>query len=306
MGTVVGQTPEYSQIFTNYISLNPSYVGMTECPHVYTTFRTRTLAEDTYNSAYMSYDMSFRRTNGNFGLSVEQDMQSQVYKETEVLCIYAHTFQLQKYLWLRASLAAGFVRGMSDYSNLIFSDMINVMQEPLSQTGESLEKIVRNNFNSEAGVLLYNSFFSAGMTVHNLQGNVTADNKNANIFPRIFSFHGMAKFSTTIAYTQKYLIWFYPHVNLVFGGTSSYAQVGLILQKWMLQLGGGYRQNFPCNANSLSFFVGVVEKKFRFAYNCDMTRKLTKRFGTHEVSLSYQFDCHVKKKKMEAVKAPTF
>lgn len=104
----------------------------------------------------------------------------------------------------------------------------------------------------------------------------------------------------------RYLIWLYPHVNVVIGGTSSYAQLGLILQKWMIQLGGAYRQNFPTNANSFSIFVGVVEKKFRFAYNCDMTINSIKRVGAHEVSLGYQFDCRTKKKKFEAVKAPTF
>ena len=138
-----------------------------------------------------------------------------------------------------------------------------------------------------------------------MQGNITEENKKCNFFPRIFSFHSLGRFSTTKAYTQQYRIWFYPHVNLVVSNVSSYAQLGLVLQKWMVQAGGGYRQNFSKNANSFTFFVGVVQKKFRFAYSCDVTRNTTRKFDTHEVSLGYQFDCREKKKKFEAVKAPT-
>lgn len=300
------QIVDFSQFYTNYVYLNPAFVGVHSCPNVYTSFRSNKSLTEGYNSAYISYDMALKKANSGWGISLLQDIQDNVFNQTQLLTMYSHMFQVQKRLYLALSMGAGYVYGVTDYSNLVFSDMLNVFQEGVNSTGEDLTKIVHHNFNSEMGVLLYNDVFYSGITIKNLQGNVTEKNKNENLFPRIFSFHGMAKFSTTKAFTQRYLIWFYPHVNVVVGGTSSYAQVGLILQKWMIQFGGAYRQNVPLNANSLGIFVGVVEKKFRFAYNCVMTNNSIKKIGTHEVSLSYQFDCREKKKKYEAIKAPTF
>lgn len=300
------QIVDFSQVFTNYIYLNPAFVGNTSCPHIFTSFRNKNSFSDGYTSAYASYDMALGRTSSSMGLSFLQDIQDNVFYETELLAIYARMFQLQKHLFMTTSLAAGYVHSSTNYGSLIFPDMIDVFQENMGTTGENTDVYKKNDFNSEFGLLVYNEIFYAGITIKNLQGNISNFNKTENLFPRTFSFHGMAKFSTTKAFTQKYLIWFYPHVNIVIGGTSSYAQLGLVLQKWMLQFGGAYRQNLPCNAKSFTFFIGVVEKKFRFAYNCDMTINSSKRIGSHEVSLGYQFDCREKKKKFEAVKAPTF
>lgn len=299
------QIVDFSQVFTNYVYLNPSFVGSTSCPNVYSSFRTRNLSEKSYNSAYVSFDVELNEKFGSVGASLLQDFQSDVFKETAFMAIYAKTFQIRRYLYMNASLAAGYVYGATDYSNLIYSDMLNVFGEGFLATGEDMERIVRHNFNTEMGILLYNDNFFAGVSIKNLQGNITEENKKCNFFPRIFSFHSLGRFSTTKAYTQQYRIWFYPHVNLVVSNVSSYAQLGLVLQKWMVQAGGGYRQNFSKNANSFTFFVGVVQKKFRFAYSCDVTRNTTRKFDTHEVSLGYQFDCREKKKKFEAVKAPT-
>ncbi len=303
---VSAQIVDFSQMYNNYVYLNPAFVGNTSCPHVFTSFRNKDSFSEGYTSAYLSYDMEIGKSGSSFGMSFLQDFQSSVYSESELLAIYAKTFQLQKKLFLSASLAGGYVHRSVSGANLIFPDMLDVFQETVSGTGEDLTTIKHNNFNSELGVLLYNDIFYAGMTVKNLQGNVTDFDKQQNAFPRVVSLHGMAKFSTTKAFMLKYLIWFYPHVNVVLGGTSSYAQLGLILQKWMVQCGGAYRQNLPFNAKTFSFFIGVVEKKFRFAYNCDMTINSSKRIGSHEVSFGYQFDCREKKKKFEAVKAPTF
>lgn len=303
---VGAQIVDFSQMYNNYVYLNPAFVGNTSCPHIFTSFRNKYSFSDGFTSAYLSFDMELGKSNSSFGVSFLQDFQSSVFSETELLAIYAKSFQLQKKLFLSTSLAGGYVHKSVSYSNLVFPNMLDVFQENIGDSGEDLSSLKRNDFNSELGLLLYNDVFYAGMTVKNLQGNVTDFNKQQNAFPRILSLHGMAKFSTTKAFMLKYLIWFYPHVNIVIGGTSSYAQMGLILQKWMVQCGGAYRQNFPLNAKTFSFFIGVVEKKFRFAYNCDMTINSSKRIGSHEVSFGYQFDCREKKKKFEAVKAPTF
>lgn len=303
---ISAQIADFSQIYNNYIYLNPAFTGITSCPHVFTSYRTKNYSQARYSSSYLSFDVDMKNSLGSCGVSLLHDVQNGVFRETEILGIYAKTFRLQKYLYMNASLAAGYVHGKTDYSGLVFPDMLNVFDDGLGTTREILDADSRHNFNSEMGVLVYNDVFYAGMTVKNLQGNISLANKNANFFPRIFSFHGMAKFSTTKAYLKEYLLWWYPSVNVVVGGKSSYAQFGLILQKWMVQMGASYRQILPNNENSFAFFVGIVEKRFRFAYNCDMTINSSKQFDTHEVSFGYQFDCREKKKKFEAVKAPTF
>lgn len=303
---ISAQIAEFTQIYNNYVYLNPAFVGTTSCPHVFSSYRSKNFSQARYSTAYVSFDVDMKQSLGSCGFSLLHDVQNGVFSETELMAIYARTFRLQKYLYMKTSLAAGYVYEKSDYSDLVFSDMLHVFDNGYGTTREILDTDIRHNFNSEFGVLVYNDVFYAGMSIKNLQGNVSRDAKNANLFPRIFSFHGMAKFSTTKAYMKEYLLLFYPSVNVVIGGCSSYAQAGLILQKWMVQIGASYRQILPKNENSFAFFVGIVEKRFRFAYNCDMTINSSKQFDTHEVSFGYQFDCREKKKKFEAVKAPTF
>lgn len=85
-------------------------------------------------------------------------------------------------------------------------------------------------------------------------------------------------------------------------------QSNIIITLNQLQTGVGYRQNFPVSNESFVFFVGFVEKKYKFAYNCDVEikSKIGGNFKTHEISFSYQFDCVGKRKKYGAVKAPGY
>lgn len=303
------QIPDYSQIHTNYIYINPAFTGIKNCPQLYSSYRNKYSSIDGgYSMSYISYDMYLGTLKSDVGICLLQDIQGNLFFTTGFWGIYAKEIQLKKKLFLRMGVESGYIHYGMSKRELIFSDMLDVFDDNLHMSDEDFLLRNKNIFDVETGFLIYNEFFFSGFTIKHLQDGMTKKTQESNRFGRTFSFHSGGEFSTTKAFTQRYLIWFYPHVNVTISPTSSYTQIGVVAQKTKVQFGLGYRQNFPWDAESFIVFVGFVEKKFKFAYNCDISinSHIENNANTHEVSFSYQFDCKEKRKKYEAVKAPIF
>lgn len=306
---VFSQIPDYSQIHTNYIYTNPAFAGINNCPHAYTSYRSKYSSnKGGYSTNYISFDTYSTILKSDLGIEILHDIQSSTFFTTSILGIYSKEFQLKKKLFLKTGLGVGLLSYGIQSKNLIFSDMINPFDQEISETNEEILSTKHQILDFEPGFLLYNEFFFSGITVKHVQEGITKKSKEFNRLSRTISIHGGSQFSTTKAFTKKYLITFYPHINVTLSPTSSYTQFGLIAQKGKVQLGGAYRENLPSEAESFIVFVGFFEKKFKFAYNCDISinSHLANNYNSHEISLSYDFDCLTKRKKYEAVKAPIF
>jgi len=306
---VYSQIPDYSQIHTNYLYTNPAFAGINNCPHAYTSYRSKFSSIDGgYSTNYLSFDTYSSILKSDLGFEVLHDIQSSTFFTTSILGIYTKEFQLKKKLFLKTGIGAGILSYGIRSNNLIFSDMINPFDNEISETNEEISSINHQILDIEPGFLLYNDFFFSGITIKHFQEGITKKSRESNRLNRTISIHGGSEFSTTKAFTKKYLITFYPHINVTLSPTSSYTQIGLIAQKGKVQLGGAYRENLPFEAESFIVFVGFFEKKFKFAYNCDISinSHLTNNLNSHEISFSYNFDCLAKRKKYEAVKAPIF
>ncbi len=303
------QTPDFSQSHTNYIYTNPAFAGITNCPHAYTSYRTRYASIDGgYASNFISFDMYVSQLKSDIGFYFIHDIQNSIYYSTLFQGIYAKEFQIRKKLFFKTALSFGVVQTKIQTKNLVFSDMLNPFSEDLEQTNEVFfdEKSLFGTV--EPAFLLYSDNFFAGVTAKHIQSVFGKNHsKNYPLEPVILLYAG-TEFSTTKAFTKKYLIVMYPYVHVTISPLVSYTQIGMIAQKGRIQFGGGYRQNLPVDAESFEVFVGFFEKKFKFAYNCDVSINsyIKNNFNSHEVSLSYNFDCITKRKKYEAVKAPLF
>lgn len=301
------QSPDFSQVHTNYIYLNPSFSGMQNCPRVYTSYRNKKYTpEVTYLSNYFSFDMYAASLQADIGVSFTHDVEGSRFSKTTFHGIFAKEFKLKKRLYFKTALAIG--GGMTGGSpgGLVFSDMLDPLLGELRQTAEPIYYYQKGFFDSEVGLLLFNDRFYAGITGKHLNHIFISSQNNSNPFVPQVSAHAGTEFSTTKGFTQRTLVWLRPFVNVTITRISSYMHVGMIAQKNQLQIGAGYRQNLPVAGESFVVFVAFVEKKFKFAYNCDVSIKshVGSNFNTHEVSFSYQFDCYKKRKKNGGLRAP--
>lgn len=303
------QIPDFSQSHTNYIYSNPAFAGIKNCPHAYTSYRSRYSSVDGgYSTNFISFDMYVSAFKSDIAAYIIHDIQNSVYYSTMFQGIYAKEFQLRKKLFFKTAMALGMVQSKIQTNNLIFSDMLNPFSNVLEQTEEDISAKNTINFTVEPAFLVYSDKFFGGVSIKHIQANIIKKRKEDYLLQRVVSLYAGTEFSTTKAFTKRYLVLMYPYVNVTISDLFSYTQIGMIAQKGRVQFGGGYRQNLPLDAESFEVFVGFFEKKFKFAYNCDISINsyITNNCNSHEVSLSYDFDCMTKRKKYEAVKAPMF
>jgi len=307
MHVLHAQGPDFSQNHTNYVYMNPAFAGMQVCPRAYMAYRAKySDLNGGYTSTYTSYDMSVSAINSDVGVALLHDVQGNNIYNTTFYGMYGKSFEIKKRLYLKMAAEVGAGKVEISDGALIFSDMIDTYQGVVRETSENLDYFSDFYFDSEFGALLYSDVFYLGIDAKHLNHFGRANSESGFVFAPEFSLHAGGKVSSNKSFIQRNIINVYPKLNVTISKVSSYMHLGAIVQKNQLQLGLGYRQNIPIRGESFVLFVGFVEKKFKFAYTCDVIIKtdLVGSFSTHEVSLAYQFDCLKKQGKYKAVIAP--
>lgn len=306
---IFAQNTDFTQFHTNRVYTNIAFAGMQQCPQLYTSYRTKhTELEGGYVSAFASVDGYISMLEGDVAIKILHDIQQNILHSTGTIMSYAKEYKLRKHLFLKAALGAGFTNNSLFNSQLVFSDMLHPLYGIVKESDENKIANSQMFFDSELGCLVYNMNFYAGLSIKHLNHFFSyARNKNIPYVP-VFSAHAGTEFSNSKGFERKGAIWFYPHLNVTVSRLSSYIQSNMIVMLSQLQTGIGYRQNFPISNETFVIFVGFVEKKYKFAYNCDVEikSKIGGSFKTHEISFTYQFDCIGKRKKQSAVKAPGY
>ncbi len=303
------QSTDFTQSFTNYVYVNPAMAGAMHCPRLYTSYRYKKYLEDvTYSSNYASFDMFLAPINSDIAISFISDIDSRRNLKTSFYGVLAQEFKLKEKLYFKAGVSIGGGIFEANSAGLIFPDMLDPLLGIYKESSEQFFYYTKFFFDSEVGVMFFNKDFFSGLTIKHINHVSLSDKKKLRPYVPQLSLQVGTKHATNNGFAGKRLFVFYPHLNITTSIVGTYIQLGAIVQKEKLNFGLGYRQNLPIKGESFIIFVGFVEKKFKFAYNCDVTIK-TKgggNFNTHEVSLSYLFDCGKKRRKYESVKAPIY
>jgi hypothetical protein len=243
--------------------------------------------------------------NTDIGLSVLHDIQNSVFHTTGIAAIAARDIFIARGVMLKYALALGYYYSRISGENLIFPDQINPFSTEISTSGEEFTGKMQHLYDIEPGILLYTYNIYAGITAKHIQEFFRKNSFFNPLHPTI-SIHAGGYFETSRGSSLKYLYQWYPHLNISIAPSSAFTQLGMRVQRNFLEFGAAFRENFSFNAESFILFVGLVQKKYKFAYNCDITLNSRKRnyFNTHEISLSYTFECRTQVRKMGAVRAP--
>lgn len=300
------QPVDFSQTPSNYIYTNPAFAGNNNCPTLYTSYRIRHFGDgNLYSTNFLSFDNYAASLNTDIGFTILHDIQNSIFHTSGVSAILAKDILIAKGMMLKYGLGLGYFYSTINREKLIFSDMLNPFSPETGTSGEELSTKTQHLYDIEPCLLLYTYNIYVGVTAKHIQ-EYFRKNSYINPLHATISIHAGGYFETSRGATLRYLFQWYPHLNICIAPSSSYAQLGMRIQKNIFEFGVAFRENFSFNAESFIFFVGLVQKKYKFAYNCDFTLNARKRnyWNTHEISFSYTFDCKEQKKKLGAVRSP--
>ena len=91
------QNPDYTQSNTNLLYTNPSFAGMQQCPHLYTSYRAKHVEiEGGYVSSFASFDGYISSLDGDVAVTILHDVQQNSLYSTGAMVVYAKEYKLKK------------------------------------------------------------------------------------------------------------------------------------------------------------------------------------------------------------------
>jgi type IX secretion system PorP/SprF family membrane protein len=97
--------------------------------------------------------------------------------------------------------------------------------------------------------------------------------------------------------------------NIMYMQQQDFQQInyGLYLNKYPFVGGLWFRQNLK-NPDAIIFLIGVQQEAFRFGYSYDLTvSPLTNASGgSHEFSITFQFECPQQMRRIRPINCPSF
>jgi type IX secretion system PorP/SprF family membrane protein len=160
-----------------------------------------------------------------------------------------------------------------------------------------------SNVDFSAGVIGYSDKFFAGFAVHHLtQPNESLITGNSPL-PMKFTGHMGAKISLSNNKYSTNDASVSPNILYRAQGTFQQLNMGLYLNKGALVGGVWYR-----NKDAFIVLIGVTSEHFKFGYSYDMTvSKLGMQSGgSHELSMTLNFNCKKPVKKFRTISCPSF
>lgn len=302
------QLPHYSINHTNLLYQNPALAGIKHIPVVTVSRQMRYLRlNGGLSSTFVSVDAPKVFSQADGGIIFQSDIQNTIYSNTLFQLAVAKRYSIDRKTFFKIGMAFGINHSSLKTDGLVYSSMLNTASGQYAKMIESLPTESKTMLVVEPAFLVYNREFIAGMAIKNMQSIFMASH-NKYVLPAAANMYIAYEISTTNGFANQRSMMIYPIVSATFSRATSYINLSAVAQKNVVQFGARYKHNFPLDAESFGLLIGFFEKKYKFAYNCDVTINSYsfKNFNTHEVSLSYYVGDISKKRKFEAIRAPDF
>lgn len=294
------QDPQFSQLFSNQVLLNPAFTGAGQGPRIAFNFRRQwAFIPGAYRTFALAYDqpVQFGRTNHGLGLSIMADQAGEGnLTKLDFLANYAYEIPLTKNVnqvsALRLGLSFGIQQASLDYLNLRFPEQF----DPLTgfTGGQPGEVGIESRINEDIsfGALYVHKLFFVGASVHHITTPRQQFIETGNVQPpgaelpmRVQAIAG-ARFQVT-KYADKNI---FVSPAFMFRNQGPFQQIdfGVYAEREPLVIGLWYR-----NQDAVIAIVGLKYRNFNIGYSYDATvSELTNGLsgGSHEVSVSVEFN----------------
>lgn len=307
----------FSQFYANPLYLNPGFAGSAVAPRVALSYRAQWPGlVSAFTTVSASYDQYVDDLHGGIGAIVMTDRQGDhgILSTNMLGLMYAFRFQLSRDIYISAGLEASVVNYALnwDLNNLRFPDQIDPELGFAYNTGAqepNSKSLISPDF--AAGVVVSGNKWYAGLAASHLTQPNQAFYSEDRV-PMKITVHGGGFINVAEeARRQSALGLGTPIVspNLVYQyqGGFHYFHYGLYLD-WMPFLVGVWFRNGLQNADAFIFQLGVQQDYFKVGYSYDVTvsKLANSTAGAHEFTVGLMLPVPEHKKKVKAIRCPSF
>lgn len=311
-GIAHSQDAHFSQFYANSIYLNPAFAGSERCPRISLNYRTQWpalgMAFTTYSAAY---DQHLNVLQGGVGLHLMNDVQGDGrINTTSISGMYSYTLPVTRRFYIAGGFQASFVMKRIKW-DFVFPDMIHPIYGPIYATHEDPTIInpKRNYADFSAGLIAYGEKTFFGVAVHHLTQPSESYLKGSDaVLPAKFTAHFGTEITINSSSFKRGDLKIAPQLLYHQQGRFQQFNWGMYISRKSIIAGFWLRQNFNFHYDSFIMLVGFKQDNLRFAYSYDLTVSglMNSTLGSHEVSVAYVFQCHVKDKKFSTISCPSF
>ncbi len=302
---VQAQDPIFSQFYANPLYLNPALAGTQKCPRVNLNYRNQWPAlSGNFVTTSASYDQYVEAVNGGLGFLIMNDNAGRgTLNWFQVSGIYSYQLTLSDKVSMVAGFQATYFQRSLDWSRLTFGDQIDSRRGFIFSTQDAPRGGTVNNVDFSAGTMIFSDNFYGGVSVHHLfEPNESLIVAEAPL-ERKYTVHAGAIIPIKKDVRGETDASISP--NILYQRQFDFEQIniGLYAQKGPLIVGAWYRFQ-----DAFIILVGIDNDRFRCGYSYDLTTSqlTTQTAGSHELSVSMNFNCRPTKKKFRAINCPAF
>lgn len=305
VNTTHGQDPVFSQFYASPLHLNPAFAGVTLAPRITLNYRNQWAAlSGGFKTYAATYEQSIESLNSGIGFHIMTDNAMQgVYRTNRFNAVYSYQLQVSSEFFIKMGVEAGLIQATLDWDRLRFGDQIDPLNGFYDASGNlnSTEEIQPDNLTTtipdiSIGMLAYGSSFYFGFSAKHLNQpdeSILQINPNLNSgLPMRFSLHGGVDIPLIRGNNRNIPVFVSPNVLFLKQGDFGQINAGAFAGFGPVYGGLWYRHTFS-NPDAAIALIGYKYEAFRIGYSYDVTLSslaLTNTGGTHEISLSINFD----------------
>ncbi len=304
--SVLAQDPQFTQFYANPLYLNPAFAGTARCPRVVLNYRNQWPAlSGTFVTTSASFDQDVRGIMGGLGLLVTNDQAGKgTLTTTTVSGIYSYTQAINRKFSIKAGFQATYFQKSLDWNKLTFGDMIDPHRGFIYTTNDVPRGGNIGGADFSAGVLGYTDIFFIGFAANHLTEPNESLIVGTSKLPMKLTGHAGA--AIPLGMRGKYgAAKTKLSPNVLYQQQAEFRQLnlGLFVDHGPIIAGVWYRSR-----DAFIALIGFHGERFKFGYSYDVTtsKLTTATAGSHEVSLTLQFNCKKKRRRVRTVPCPTF
>lgn len=307
----------FSQFYANPLYMNPAFAGSKVAPRISLTYRAQWPGlTSAFTTISASYDQYIPALHGGIGAIVMSDRQGDhgMLSTTSLGLMYSFRFQVARDIFINAALQASLVNtGLNwDAHYMRFPDQIDPSSGFIYNTSATQpDKTKKFYADFAAGALVYSSRWYAGIAASHLtqpdQGFYSEDN-----VPMKFTVNAGGLINLSEERRRQSALGLgtpiiSPNFVYQYQGTFHYFNYGLYLD-WMPFLVGVWYRNGLENPDAFIFMVGVQQDHFKVGYSYDVTvsELANNTAGSHEITLGILLPIPEARKKVKAIRCPSF
>jgi type IX secretion system PorP/SprF family membrane protein len=313
------QDPQFSQFYSNYLYLSPSFCGLTAQNRIALNYRNQwpEIAHG-YHTYSVSFDKYIEKFRSGLGVLVMQDEAgSGRLRSLTIGLQYSFDIKVTERWHFRPGMNFMYTERDINFGELLWSDQISASgNAPTSAELTPMNHIGDIDFSTSA--LAYSDRFWFGYSIdHLLHPNQSfyfyeGDERNSGRVPIKHSFFGGTKFITNETLLRPIPTTL--QLAFIYKQQKQFRQLdlGVYWYRSPFVLGFWYR-GIPLykevfNRDALTILIGIKMRQLSVGYSYDftMSKLITRTGGSHEISLAYTFKMSPIKHRPKMVPCPEF